>query len=161
MTYRGFILLSVVAVVAGLFGWSHASAEEFEATHCYAGMGKAFNESEELAYLGSFSHNGMVKSSNQRLDNMATHCEGVQRGVGPTRLGYVLCKMVDADGHIIVVADQYSGAKFPLRFVEGTGKWKGIKGQFDSDTSATAVKPAVAGSYHTCSRWKGAFQISR
>jgi hypothetical protein len=48
-----------------------------------------------------------------------------------------------------------------LRFTEGTGKWKGITGQFESDTAASASKPAVAGSFHTCTKWKGAFQVAQ
>jgi hypothetical protein len=152
-------LFAVALTVTSIVSSSRGSADELEATHCFAGMGKAFHESQDLAPLASFAHNGILKSTNQRLDNMATHCEGVQRGTGPSRLGYVVCKLVDADGHIIVVADQYSGMRYPLRFSEGTGKWKGIKGQVDVEPAGAASKPAVAGSYHTCTKWKGSFQI--
>src|SRR2546423_423185 len=136
MTGLRFPLVAGVLALATVLSCSHASAEEFEAMHCYAGQGKAFHESQDLASLGSFVHNGMVKSSNRRLDNMATHCEGVQRGAGATRVGYVLCKLVDGDGDIIVIADQYSGMKSPYRFAEGTGKWKGINGQYESEVVA-------------------------
>jgi hypothetical protein len=48
----------------------------------------------------------------------------------------VLCKIVDADGDIIVTGGSYTGLKNRFSFLEGTGKWKGITGDYESDQAA-------------------------
>jgi hypothetical protein len=116
-----------------------------------------FHGSQELKPLGAFTLNGIIRSSYKPLDNAATHCEGVYRAAD----GYGLCKVVDADGDIIVYGGPYAGTKFPLNVLEGTGKWKGVTATIDAERIATAAKPAVPGSFHHCIRWKGKIEVSK
>ncbi len=166
---RSMCLVAVRAVLAGLafvvLGGltfpSAGAAEEFEATHCYGGTSIAFHGSQELKPLADWVYNGIVRSPNKLLNGAATHGAGVQRGTGTTREGYVLAKIVDADGDIIVVGDHYAGLKFKLRFLEGTGKWRGITGDFESEPAASAAKPAMPDSFHTCTQWKGKYEVRK
>ncbi len=156
------VLTGLALVVLGVLAFSSAgAAEEFEATHCFTGTFTAYQGSQELKPLSDFAFNGIVRSPNKLFNNAATHCAGVQRGVGPTREGYVLCKIVDADGDITVYGGPYTGFKSRLPFLEGTGKWKGITGDFESDQIASAAKPAVPDSFHTCVQWKGKFEVRK
>ena len=152
-------VLSAALIVIVLAGAKSSVAAEFDGTHCFTGVGRPFHESQELASLSSFVHNGIVRTNNAQFDNVATHCEGVQRGVGATRFGYALCKVVDREGDIAVLTTQFSGLNYMFGFAEGTGKWKGIKGEVQVDPLPSPSKPAVAGSYHICTKWKGAFDV--
>ncbi|MBI3454909.1 MAG: hypothetical protein HY002_03885 [Candidatus Rokubacteria bacterium] len=138
-----------------------AAAEDFEATHCAVGTFTAYQGSQELKLVFTWAQNGIVRSPNKLFDNAATYCAGVQRGVLPMREGYALCKVVDADGDIIVWGGTYTGPKLSWPFLEGTGKWKGITGGFESDRVASAPKPAMPNSYSECYQWKGKFEVRK
>jgi hypothetical protein len=152
------ILSGVAFVVISLLAFPTVGAgEEFEALHCYAGTATAFHGSQELKSLSTFSMNGIMRSPNKPFDNAATHCEGVARA-GEV---YGLCKIVDGDGDIVVWGGPSAGSKYTVLLLEGTGKWKGITGSIDSERVALATKPAVPGSFHMCSQWKGKFEIRK
>jgi hypothetical protein len=151
------VLTGLALAVLGLLALpATGAAEEFEATHCLGGTITAFHGSQEVKSLSTWTGNGIVRSSNKRFDNVATHCAGV----GRAGEGYGLCKMVDGDGDIIVTAGPYAGSKGPIPIVEGTGKWKGITGSIDAERIA-AAKPAVPGSFQFCSAWKGKYEVRR
>jgi hypothetical protein len=137
------------------------TAEEFEATHCFGGTFTTFQGSQELKALVHFTHNGSLKGPGKAFNNVATHCAGTQREAGPPRNGYVLCKIVDADGDIIITGGPYTGLKNRYPFLEGTGKWKGITGDYEADQLGTPPRPAVPGSYHICAQWKGKFEVPK
>jgi hypothetical protein len=108
---------------------SSVQAEEFERTHCYSGTDTMFHNPKDLTAVLSWQQNGIIMSDDQRLNNMTVHCEGVQVGIGEKRKGYSVCTYKDVDGHMFVGAGPYAGIAFEgEEFLEGTGKWKGIKG---------------------------------
>jgi hypothetical protein len=91
------------------------------------------------------------------LDSAVVHCEGVQRGAGPERYGHGFCKIVDDDGDMIIGDIPYSGFSYDVKLVEGTGKWKGIKGTLHSERFVLSKpgKGAMPGTYQGCRREKG------
>ena len=149
------LVLGVLALPAS------GAAEEFEATSCYAGTFTAFQGSQELKPVFEWADDGVWRSPNNQFNNAARHCAGVQRGVGPTREGYYFCKLVDTDGDIIVFGGPYAGPKVRGPLLEGTGKWKGITGDVESERIASAPKPAMPNSYQECSQVKGKFEVRK
>jgi hypothetical protein len=97
------------------------------------------------------------------LENAVVHCEGVQRGLGPERTGYGLCKIVDDDGDMIIADIPYSGFTYEVKFIEGTGKWKGLKGSLRSERTVRSRdgRGAMPGTYQGCRREKGTFELPK
>lgn len=165
---KGSLLAIVSAFVAfiafGLPSVSHA-AEQLDVTHCYSGTATIFHTSKDVMPALSWAQNGIITShsSGKMLENAVVHCEGVQRGLGPERTGYGLCKIVDDDGDMIIADIPYSGFIYDVKFIEGTGKWKGIKGALHSERTVRSKdgKGAMPGTYQGCRREKGAFDLSK
>jgi hypothetical protein len=143
------------------------AAEQLDITVCYSGTGISFHDSKEVMPVFSWTQNGIIMSHtpNKMLDGAVVHCEGVQRGtdVSPERTGYALCKIVDDGGHMIIAEIPYSGFVYEVKFLEGTGKWKGIKGALRSERIVRSKpgKGAMPGTYQGCRREKGSFELSK
>src|SRR5262249_18101906 len=142
-----------------------ASAEQLDVTVCYSGTSTVFHTSKDVAPVFSWAQNGIMASHtpNKLLEDAVVHCEGVQRGAGPERTGYGLCKIVDDDGDMIIADIPYSGFTYDVKFIEGTGKWKGVKGSLRSERTVRSKegKGAMPGTYQGCRREKGTFELSK
>ena len=162
VTFPAVLVGLALAVLSVLTFPSGGAAEEFEATHCFGGTFTAFQGSQELKPLVAYTQNGIIRSPNKLFNNAAAHCNGVVRGSAgdPARENYGFCKLVDADGDIIVTGGHGTGMKVKLRFLEGTGKWKGITGDNESEV-VIAAKSAVPDSFHGCAQWKGKYEVKK
>jgi hypothetical protein len=100
-------------------------------------------------------------SDDKRFNNMVTHCEGVQMGLGQKRKGYGLCTAKDLDGDMIIYGGPYAAPGSPWKYILGTGKWKGIKGTFTGQriVRSKPFKGAMPRTYQGCSRVKGTFEL--
>jgi hypothetical protein len=96
---------------------------------------------------------------------MTVHCAGVQLGVGENRKGYGLCTLKDVDGDVIIVEGPYEGMMSAMTktFIEGTGKWRGIKGSFESRLLVRnrPNQGAMPGTYQACRNEKGTFELPK
>ncbi len=157
---KSILVLSMGLAAAMSF---HASAEDLEITHCYSGSGTLF--SHGAIVLASWTQNGIVMSHHpkQLLHNAVVHCEGIQRGGGVTRTGEGLCRIVDEDGDAIIASIPYTGFDFDVKFLEGTGKWKGITGMLHSTRIARSQdgKGAMPGTYQGCRSERGHFELPK
>jgi hypothetical protein len=156
-----------ILFIMGVFGLvmflPAAYAEEnFECTQCCSGTYTMFHESKELVPLLRGEDSGIMisKSENKFLDRATLHYEWIQRGGGEKREGYTLGKIVDPDGDIIVVGCAYKGPGHEAKFLQGTGKYKGITGSFKATRLATG-KPVMNGTYQWCRKIKGTFELSK
>ena len=142
-------------------------AENIELTHCYSGVFLVFNKTEGTSVLGHWAQNGIITSShpNKLLHNAVVHCEGIQIGVGPARSLHGFCRMMDDDGDVILAEYPWphKGIDFQVKFLEGTGKWKGVTGQLHSTPIARSQpnKGAMPDTYQTCRRETGQFDIQK
>ena len=102
----------------------------------------------------------MSKSENKFLDNATLHYEGVQQGIGKKREGYCFGKIVDLDGDIIIVRSVYTGPGHEAKFLQGTGKYKGIAGSYKVQRVATG-KSVMPGTYQNCKKIKGTFELPK
>jgi hypothetical protein len=141
------------------------AAEQLDITVCYSGTGTVFHQSKEVMPAMSWTQNGIIMSHSpsKLLNNAVVHCEGVQRGLGSERTGYGLCKIVDDDGDMIIADIPYSGFTYDVKFLDGTGKWKGIKGSLHSEQTVRSKdgKGAMPGTYQGCRREKGSFELPK
>jgi len=164
---KSWLPLVVGVFVVGTVGASSSlhAAEPLDLTFCYSGTGTNFHDSKEAMAVSTWSQNGIIMSHtpNKILDSAVVHCEGVQRGAGPERYGHGFCKIVDDDGDMIIGEIPYSGFAYDVKFVEGTGKWKGIKGSLHSERAVLSKtgKAAMPGTYQACRREKGSFELSK
>jgi hypothetical protein len=67
---------------------------------------------------------------------------------------------MDPDGDIIIAELVVLGPEKTMKFLHGTGKWKGIKGEAKGKTTATG-KPIAPGTIQTCSRYVGTFELPK
>ncbi len=106
---------------------------------------------------------GPSHSQSKLLDSAVVHCEGVEHGFGASRTGYGLCKITDNDGDVIIADIPYTGFDYDVKFLAGTGKWKGLKGSLHSERLVRSKpgKGAMPGTYQGCRREQGTFELPK
>ena len=158
--------VGLLAVVFAAFGMT-SHAEEIEITHCYSGAFVTFNKTEGTSTLLSWAQNGIIMSAHPRklLHNAVVHCEGIQIGAGAARSLHGFCRIMDDDGDVILaeLPWPHKGIDFDVKFLEGTGKWKGVTGQLHSTPVARSQpnKGAMPDTYQTCRRETGQFEVPK
>jgi len=68
------------------------------------------------------------------------------------------------EGGDVILAElpwPHKGIDFEVKFLEGTGKWKGITGQLHSQPVARSDKGAMPDTYQTCRLEKGQFEVAK
>ena len=158
------IALSVVTVIAlGLAIFTPVAHAEtpFDITCCYAGEAKLISGSKELTVLG-VEVRGIFHSNheNKALNNMTLHCIGVFRIMSGKGTSIAYCKGMDPDGDVIVQEHRRDGPKITWKFLQGTGKYKGITGGGTGKVVARG-KPITPGTTQGCSRVIGTFQMPK
>jgi hypothetical protein len=160
------IAVVAFAIVTGLsFSSPSHAAEQLDITVCYSGGGTIFNDTKDAIHAASWSQNGIITSHSpsKLLDNAVVHCDGVEHGYGSARIGYGLCKIMDDDGDVILADIPYSGFVYDVKFLGGSGKWKGVKGSLHSERLVRSKpgKGAMPGTYQGCRREQGTFELSK
>ena len=159
-------VVSIFAMITG-FGFLAPSlaAEELDITTCISGSGTVFHDSKDAMHATSWSQNGIVTSHSpsKLLNSAVVHCDGVEHGFGAERIGYGLCKIMDDDGDVIIAEIPYTGFTYDLKFLGGTGKWKGVKGSLHSErlVRSNPGKGAMPGTYQGCRREQGTFELPK
>lgn len=157
---RAFIAAIFISFVAG----TACQAEAIEVTHCYSGVYSAFNRTEGTAVLGSWRQDGILMSAhpNKLLQNAIVRCEGIQIGLAAERLMHAFCRIQDEDGDVIVAELPWGqkGIDYHVKFLEGTGKWKGVTGQLNSTVIARGPRSAID-PYLGCRLERGQFELAR
>ena len=139
---------------------AHAQ-QQFETISCYAGTTTAFHDSKELTLVMGWDLNGifMSQSENKFLDNATVHCEGIWRGLGDKRRMQAYCRIIDTDGDLAIVQWDAKGKDVNAEFLEGTGKYKGIKGGYKSQQLARG-KPPMKGNFAGCNTLTGTYELA-
>jgi hypothetical protein len=136
-----------------------AHAEEtFEATSCYSGTSTPFHDSKDLTVVMGFQINGILRShsENKFLNNVTYHFEGIVRGTQLVSYG----RFIDLDGDILIVERIGTGKEAVGKFLEGTGKYKGIKGGYKAELIARG-KPAMPDTFQECAKFIGTFELRK
>ena len=153
----------MIAVGIGLFFFiPFARAQTpFDITECLAGTAIVVYQSKEIAISGTegkgiiFSHH-----ENKVFDNCTFHVVAIAKTVDGKRRSDSYWKIMDSDGDVVVAEAVVLGPEKTMKFLHGTGKWKGIKGEAKGKTTATG-KFIAPGTIQTCSRYAGTFELEK
>ena len=153
----------MIAVGIGLFFFiPFARAQTpFDITECLAGTAIVVYQSKELTISGTegkgiiFSHH-----ENKVFDNCTFHVVAIAKTVDGKRRSDSYWKIMDPDGDVVVAEAVVLGTEKTMKFLHGTGKWKGIKGEAKGKTTATG-KFIAPGTIQTCSRYTGTFELEK
>ena len=152
----------VVAIVFGLAMFIPVVQAEtpYDITNCYYGTSTALYRSKELTIL-SVDIKGIARSNheNKVFDNCSFHTVQVLQIMNGKlkRSGYT--KFMDLDGDYFFV--EISGGKnATVKFLYGTGKWKGITGtgKFERIARGKAMEPDT---FQGCVRNTGTFELPK
>jgi len=69
---------------------------------------------------------------------------------------------MDPDGDFVILETTRTPGETEgnVKFLQGTGKWKGIKGS-GKVRAITSGKPIMPGTLQGCGRWTGTFELSK
>ncbi len=133
----------------------------FDITECGAGTSTVVYQSKEISINGMdvkgliFSHH-----ENKVFNNCTFHAVGIAKIEDGKRRSDSYWKIMDPDGDFIIAEVVVLGPDKTLKFLQGTGKWKGIKGEAKGKTSAIGrmIEP---GTIQSCSRYVGTFELQK
>jgi len=152
----------VIAIVLGsVIRMPVAQAEtSYDLTNCYSGTATDLYRTEELIIL-TIDSKGIARSNNENkiFDNSSFHSTQILQIIndGWKRFGHT--KFMDPDGDYFFV--EVSGGKnADIKFLYGTGKWKGITGtgKFERIARGKAIEP---GTFQGCVRNTGTFELPK
>jgi hypothetical protein len=150
-------------VAFGLFVFiSTAQAQTpFDITECGAGPVTVVFQSNEISVSG-LEGKGIISSNhaNKVFDNFTFQVVSIAKTVDGKRRSDSYWKIMDPDGDIIIAELVVLGPEKTMKFIHGTGKWKGIKGEAKGKRTA-AGKPVVPGTFQACSRYVGTFELPK
>jgi hypothetical protein len=91
---------------------------------------------------------------------------GASRVFEGKRIAIEYTRLEDLDGDYVVIEGNWAGAiDYKVwgditKFLEGTGKWKGIKGEGKIERILTS-RPIDQSSWQSCSRFTGTFELPK
>ena len=152
-----------IVVVIGLFLFIPVAQAQtpFDFTECLAGTSTVVFDSKEIR-IGSTEGKGIIFShhENKVFDNCTFHVVSIAKVVDGKRRSDSYWKIMDPDGDIIIAEVVVLGPEKTMKFLHGTGKWKGIKGEAKGKTTATG-KFIAPGTIQSCSRYVGTFDLQK
>ena len=156
------VLSAAVAIVLGLAMFIPVAQAEtpYDLTNFYYGTFTTLYKSKELTIV-SLDMNGFARSNheNKVFDNCSFHSVQVKQFMAGKIKRYGHTKFMDPDGDYFIV--EISGGKNgTVKFLYGTGKWKGItgSGKFEKIARGKAMEP---GTYQGCVRNTGTFELPK
>jgi hypothetical protein len=156
-------LRTAIAVVIGLVMFIPVSQAQtpFDFTECMAGTSIVVYESKEIR-IGSTEVKGIIVSNheNKVFNNCTFHVVAIAKTVDGKRRSDSYWKIMDPDGDVIVAEVVVLGPEKTMKFLHGTGKWKGIKGEAKGKTTASG-KFIAPGTIQSCSRYVGTFELPK
>jgi hypothetical protein len=133
----------------------------FDITECAAGTATTVYQSKEYT-IGGLEGKGIIFShhENKVFDNCTFHVVVIHKIVDGKRRSDSYWKIMDPDGDVIIAELVVLGPEKTMKFMHGTGKWKGIKGEAKGKTTV-AGRPAAPETFQACSRYIGTFELPK
>jgi hypothetical protein len=163
MIFKKKWMMGAVGIVLSLvLSFSFAQAEQpFDFTVCVAGTISLLATIEESNVFGTESKGiTMSNHTNKAFHNMTYIFMGVGRGPAGKPIGFGYFKMMDSDGDFIIGELSGPAADHTLKFLQGTGKWKGVTGAGKSQRLTTG-KPIAPMTLQSCNRYTGTFDLKK
>ena len=135
--------------------------QQYDITDCGSMTFTVNSESDELTIL-TFDFKGIARSNseNKIFDNCTVFYVGVGRNMAGKQGAYGYSKYMDPDGDFVVMESIREGEETHCKFLQGTGKWKGIKGEGKVRRIAIG-KPISPGTSQYCTRHIGTFELPK
>lgn len=135
--------------------------QNYDLTDCGSQTFTVNSESDELTVV-TFDFKGISRSNseNKVFDNCTVFYVGVARNMAGKISAYGYSKYMDPDGDFVIMESIREGAETTCKFLQGTGKWKGIKGEGKVRRIATG-KPIAPGTNQYCTRHFGTFELPK
>lgn len=130
---------------------------------CRSGIVDMLSASKELTvYAYELKGIDLGTEKDKTFENFTHKCIGVSRVVGGEVSTDGYCKYMDPDGDYFVVhfSGPTGGKPVPWTFIQGTGKWAGIKGG-GTATQVTKGKSIAEGTFQVCSKIEGSYELSQ
>jgi hypothetical protein len=137
-------------------------AEPIDITYCFSLTSTTVSDSEDMV-VGSFDFKGIARSNleSKSFDNLTFHGIGVARVVSGKHHNYGYIKFMDPDGNVLVTENLRDFESEPTwKFLQGTGKWKGIVGG-GKILFVSRGKPITPGTSQGCIRMTGTFELPK
>ena len=135
--------------------------QNYDITDCGSMTFTANSASDELTII-TFDFKGISRSNseNKIFDNCTVFYVGVARDMAGKSSAYGYSKYMDPDGDFVIMESIREGAETHCKFLQGTGKWKGIKGEGKLRRIAVG-KPITPGTSQYCTRHIGTFELPK
>ena len=155
-------LILVVLFALVMFLPVAQAEEQIECTGCYCGTLTKLPDSKDLAVLFSWQCNGIIisHSENKFFNAVTYHCEGLSWRVGEINREVGYCRNTDPDGDIFIHSFGRTETEFGGKFLEGTGKYKGIKGTIKAERLVVG-KPVMPGTWQLCNKYTITYELPK
>ena len=161
------VLTLAAAIVFGLAMFIPvAQAEQpFELTDCWSAKVTMLTQSKELTILSS-DVLGMTMSENKLFNNLTSNCLCLRSFMGGKQKSTCYSKFMDADGDFFITEAIRTGTEVgpgsTWKFLEGTGKFRGITGGGKASFTASNVKrPIRPGMLQGRLKMTGTFELPK
>ena len=135
--------------------------QHYDITDCGSMTFTINSESDELTII-TFDFKGIARSNseNKIFDSCAVFYVGVARTTPGMSTAYGYSKYMDPDGDFVIMESTREGVETHCKFLQGTGKWKGIKGEGKLRRIAVG-RPISPGTSQYCTRHIGTFELPK
>ncbi len=155
--------LGILIVVFGLFIVISVSKAEqhYDITDCGSMTFTINSESNELT-IRTFEFRGIARSNSDSkvFDNCTVFYVGVAKNSPTKGTAYGYSKYLAPDGDFVIMESIREDDVTTMKFLQGTGKWKGIEGGGKLRRIAVG-KPIVPGTSQYCTRHIGTFELPK
>ena len=157
------IRLAVILLISLVMICPVVNAEEkpMNLISCRSGDVNMLTVSKELVVYGyEFKGIDLGTEEDKTFENFTHKCIGVTRVMGGPPITTAYCKYMDPDGdYFIVIGEGEMGQKgLPWEFLQGTGKWEGIKGG-GIVYNITKGKAIEEGTHQYCIKVEGKYEL--
>jgi len=161
-TKKPFVIFAIIGFVT-LFSFTiTAKAQQpVDMVSCGDNKFTTILASEELTIMGIESKGiNMDNHPSKLADSMTFHGVGVLKIEKGKMSGMLYYKYMDPDGDYVTVEVSQVGMEREWKYLQGTGKWKGITGSGKA-TYITKGKPIVPGTAQGCMKITGTQEFKK
>lgn len=150
------VLVFIIFIAAAQAG------QPFDITACFSGERTVVAKSSELRVESSLTKGTWLSNhENKVLHDMTSICAGILKFESGKASGKAYCKVMDADGDFIIMENILEeSSEITFKFLQGTGKWNGIKGEGKGKVLMKS-RPITPDSIQNCLRVTGTFEMPR
>ena len=136
--------------------------QSYDITECYSFTSHTtLSEVPDPTFVG-FDGKGIARSNveNKVFDNFTLHCAGIRRLIDGKTESHGYFKYLDPDGDFFFMEGRAVEGEVIMKFLSGTGKWKGIKGEGRIKV-ITRGKRITPDTNQVCYRHTGTFELPK